>query len=93
MAIIYNYGRAGVSFDEMVPQGQPTVENLNPDNLDEVTIRQVYMCRMGAYRRPASGSLCPVEISPRILAVFTQDGPRTPTGIGDIIYFERTWVK
>jgi hypothetical protein len=91
--IIYNTGSAGTSFDEMVPQGQPIVENTNPDNLSETTIRQLYMCKMSAYRRPASGSLCPVEISPRIRAIFDKDGPRQWTGIGDIITFERFWVK
>jgi len=92
-SIIYNCGNAGISFEEMVPQGQPLVENANQDNPSEVTIRQVYMCRMSAYKRPAAGSLCPVELHPRIRAVFSQDGPRTPTGIGEIITFQRTWVK
>jgi hypothetical protein len=92
-SMIYFPGRNGTSFDQMVPQGQPIVENANQDNLSEVTIRQIYMCRMAAYKRAAAGSLCPIEIIPRIRAVFNRDGPRTPTGVGDIITFERVWIK
>jgi len=92
-SMVYFYGKNGTSFEKIVPQGQPIVENANQDNLKEVTIRQLYMCRMGAYKRPASGSLCPIDIIPRIRAVFDRDGPRTPTGVGDIITFERVWIK
>ncbi|AKC83764.1 hypothetical protein IMCC26134_15045 [Verrucomicrobia bacterium IMCC26134] len=89
--ISYYPGTKGTSFDEMVPQGQPIYENNNQDNPAEISIRQIYMCRMSAYRRAPSGSLCPGDIGQRLRAVFDRDGPRTPTGIADIITFERIW--
>jgi hypothetical protein len=92
-SLVYYRGENGISFEKMVPQGPPIVENTNPENLSERTIRQIYMCKMSAYKRPAVGSLCPLEISPRVRAVFNKDGPRIPTGIGDIITFERVWIK
>ena len=92
-SLVYYRGKNETSFEKMVPQGLPIVENVNADKPNEVTIRQVYMCRMSAYKRAAAGSLCPIEILPRIRAVFTQDSPRISTGIGDIITFERVWIK
>jgi hypothetical protein len=92
-SIIYNHGLSGTTFDEIVPQGQPIFENTNDDNPNEITIRQLYLCRMSAYRRAATGSLCPGEIGQRIRAIFNRDGPRTPTGIADIVTFERVWIK
>jgi hypothetical protein len=80
------------SFDEMVPQGLPYIENPDAQSPSTVLIRQTYLCRLRSYRRAAANSKCPSEISGGLVATFTADGPRTPRGVADLVTFDRYWT-
>lgn len=89
--IFYYTGNNATSWDSIVAQGNPIMENPDPDNPTRLVIRQLYMCRSTKYVRAAAGSVCPTYLSLGASAKFIEDGPRTPTGIADIVTFERVW--
>jgi hypothetical protein len=83
------------SFDEAVPQGQPTVETpLQQSAPTHYVITQRYMQRVEAYKKPAENARMPREILPSlgVVAYHCYDGPRTPVNGSQIITFDRVWA-
>ena len=82
------------SFDEAVPQGQPSYETpFQEDSPKHIIISQVYMQRGDFYSRPFDNSRCPPEISRGAVAYFCSDSPRLPVGGADIFTWTRTWAS
>ena len=83
------------SFDEAVPQGQPTVETpLQQLAPTHYVITQRYMQHISAYKKPSENARMPREILPDlgVVAYHCYDGPRTPINGSQIIEFERVWA-
>jgi len=83
------------SFDEAVPQGQPTVETpLQEFAPTHYVITQRYMQRVEAYKKPEENARMPREILPSlgVVAYHCYDGPRTPVNGSQIITFDRVWA-
>jgi len=83
------------SFDEAVPQGQPTVETpLQQSAPTHYVITQRYMQLVEAYKKPAENARMPREILPSlgVVAYHCYDGPRTPVNGSQIITFDRVWA-
>jgi hypothetical protein len=81
------------SFDEAVPQGQPSYETpFQEDSPNHIVINQVYMQRADFYSRPADNTRCPPEISRGAIAYFCADSARVPVGAADLLTWTRTWA-
>jgi len=83
------------SFDEAVPQGQPTVETpLQEFARTHYVITQRFMQHISAYKKPAQNARMPREILPDlgVVAYHCYDGPRAPVNGSEIITFDRVWA-
>lgn len=86
---------SSASFDEAVPQGQPTVETpLQEIARNHYVITQTYMQHVDAYRKPQENQRMPREILPNLgmVAFHCYDGPRVPVNGSKIITFDRVWA-
>jgi len=95
MSIIEFRPQGSPSFDEAVPQGQPTVETpLQETDPNHLVITQRYMQRIEAYKNPPENERIPKEILPslNVLAYHCYDGPRTPVNGTSIVEFDRVWA-
>jgi len=95
MSIIEFRPQGSPSFDEAVPQGQPTVETpLQETDPNHLVITQRYMQRVEAYKSQPENERIPKDILPslNVLAYHCYDGPRTPVNGTSIVEFDRIWA-